>query len=119
MKVFHESDARKVELPGRTVIPLVGTEGIKSERMSFGVAYLPPLSKMDPHRHINEEEIIFIIEGFGKVHFGDGSVENIEPGSVIVAPNSMEHIMENTSKRTMKWAWVFNPTITIGKHTSK
>ena len=119
MRVLHESDARVVPLPGRNVIPLVGTEGIISERMSFGVAYLPPLSKMDAHKHINEEEIIFIIDGSGKVHFGDGSSENIEPGSVIVAPNGMDHIMENTSKNTMKWCWAFNPVITIGKHTSK
>ncbi|MCL5069592.1 MAG: cupin domain-containing protein [Actinobacteria bacterium] len=116
MYVIHESQVKKVELPGRTLYPMVGPYGIKSERMTFGVAYLPPNSKMDPHKHINEEEIIYIIEGFGKVHFEDGNIEDIEPGSTIVAPKGMDHIMENSSKNTMKWCFCFNPIVRIGPH---
>ena len=100
MYTMHVSEARKVSLPKRDVYPMVGTEGIKSSQMSFGVAELPPKSKMDLHKHIDEEEIIFIIEGFGKVHFEDGSHEAIEPGIVIVAPKGIDHFMENESRNS-------------------
>ena len=116
MYTLHVSEVRKVSLPKRDVYPMVGTEGIKSSQMSFGIAELPPKSKMDPHKHIDEEEIIFITEGFGKVYFLDGSYESIEPGIVIVAPKGVDHFIENESKSPMRWCWVFNPPIKIGSH---
>ena len=102
-------------LPGRTSYRMVGFDGIKSDRMTFGVVHLPPLTKMDPHKHVDEEEIIYIIEGFGKVHFEDGSFEPIESGTVIVAPRGVNHAMENLSKNTMKWCFCFNPPVKIKK----
>ncbi len=118
MYTLHISKVKKVELPKRVSYPMVGTEGIKSDRMSFGIAVLGPKTKMDPHKHVNEEEIIFIIEGFGKVHFADGSSEVIEPGTVIVAPKNVDHLIENESSNPMKWCWVFSPPIKTGSHTS-
>ena len=117
MYTLHESNAKKIKLPGRMVIPMVGTQGIPSKHMSFGVAVLPPLSKMDPHSHKDEEEIIYIISGFGKVYFGNGTAEKLKPGTVIIAPRDMDHYIENKSKYSMKWCWVFDKLITIGKHT--
>lgn len=117
MYTLHISRVKKVKLPKRILYPMVGTEGIISERMSFGVAELPRKSKMDPHKHINEEEIIFIVEGFGEVHFADGNSEIIEPGTVIVAPKGIDHLIENKSSNTMRWCWVFNPPVKIGSHT--
>lgn len=117
MHVLHFSEAKRVQLPGRTVYTMVGTDGVKSIQMSFGVGELPAKSKMAPHKHINEEEIIYIYEGFGNVYIGNDIVERIEPGTVIVAPRGVDHIIENESKNVMKWCWVFNPPVKIGSHT--
>lgn len=119
MYTIHFSKVKKVELPGRVVYPMVGMDGIKSNQMSFGIAELPPQSKMVPHKHVSEEEIIYIYEGFGNVYIGNDLVEKIEPGTVIVAPRGVEHIIENESKNVMKWCWVFNPPIRIGSHTTE
>ena len=118
MYTLHYTEVKKIEMPGRVIYPMVGPDGIKSTQMSFGITLLPPKSKMEPHKHINEEEIIYIIDGFGKVYIGDDIVEVIEPGTVIVAPRGVNHIMENESSNTMKWCWVFNPPVKIGSHTS-
>lgn len=118
MYTLHISNAKKIELPGRTVYPMVGYDGIKSDQMAFGIAELPPHSKMDPHKHIDEEEIIFIYEGFGKLYIGEDIVELLEPGTVIVAPRGVYHTIENKSRNVMKWAWVFNPPVKIGNHTT-
>ncbi len=119
MYTLHTSIAKKVVLPGRTVYPMVGYDGIKSNQMAFGIAELPSQSKMDPHKHINEEEIIYIYEGFGKVYIGENIVEPLEPGTVIVAPRGVNHTIQNESKNLMKWVWVFNPPVKIGSHTNK
>ena len=116
MYTLHYLKSKKFELSGRTVYSMVGYHGIKSKQMSFGVAELPPKSRMDPHKHINEEEIIFIYEGFGKLYVGDDNIEDLKPGMVIVAPKGINHAIENQSRNIMKWTWVFNPPIKIGSH---
>ena len=118
MYTLHVSRAKKFDLPGRTVYSMVGHHGIKSNQMAFGIAELPPRSKMDPHKHIDEEEIIYITEGFGKVHIGKDLVELLEPGTVIVAPRGVDHTIENESNNIMKWCWVFNPPVMIGSHAA-
>ena len=118
MYTLHVSKAKRFDLPGRIVYSMVGYHGIKNSQMAFGIAELPPKSKMDPHKHINEEEIIYITEGFGKVYIGEDIVETIEPGTVIVAPRGVDHIIENESSNVMKWCWVFNPPVKIGSHTA-
>ena len=118
MYTLHTSNAKKIELSGRIVYPMVGYDGIKSDKMAFGIAELPPHSKMDPHKHTDEEEIIFIYEGFGKLYIGEDIAELLEPGTVIVAPRGVYHAIENKSRNVMKWTWVFNPPVKIGNHTT-
>lgn len=118
MYTLHYSKSKKFDLPGRTVYSMVGHHGIKSSQMAFGIAELPPKSRMEPHKHINEEEIIYIYEGYGKVYIGDDIIEILEPGTVIVAPNGVDHILENESSNVMKWCWVFNPPVKIGSHST-
>ena len=65
-----------------------------------------------------KEEIIFIYEGFGKLYVGDEITEELEPGTVIVAPMGVDHTIENNCNNTMRWAWVFNPPVKIGSHSA-
>ncbi len=48
MYTLHYSKSKKFDLPGRVVYSMVGNHGIKSDRMSFGIAELPPKTKMEP-----------------------------------------------------------------------
>ncbi|MFZ7134499.1 MAG: cupin domain-containing protein [Eubacteriales bacterium] len=116
MYVFHLSKAKKISLIGRDVYPMVGFDGIKSDRMTFGIAKLFPKQKMPPHKHIKEEEIIYIIKGFGKLYIGNDIIESLEPGVVIVAPLNVEHYIVNESRNEMVWCFCFNPPVKIGQH---
>lgn len=115
--MLHISKAKKVDLPGREAYPMVGPDGIKSNRMTFGVAVIPPKVKLEPHKHIKEEEIIYIMEGFGKLYIGSDVIEAIEPGTVMVAPKNVYHTIKNESNNVMKWCFCFNPPVKIGSHT--
>ena len=64
------------------------------------------------------KEILYIYEGFGKLYVGDDIVEDLEPGTAIVAPKGIAHSIENQSNNVMKWVWVFNPPVKTGSHTA-
>lgn len=108
MYTLHKSEAKMLDLPGRTVYILVGNEKLSSDRMTFGVTEVPPQTSMSPHTHQCEEEIIFIMEGYGEVDVG-GSIEKLEPDTVIKLPVGIEHTIRNDSSNTMKFTFCFNP----------
>ena len=116
---LHVSKAKEVKMKGRSAYPMVGPDGLESEKMTFGIARLLPKETMPAHKHTTEEEIIYIIKGFGKLHMADGSVEYLEPGTVIVAPLNVDHFIENESQDLMEWCFCFNPPVKIGAHEAK
>ena len=71
---------------------------------------------MPAHRHTSEEEIIFIIKGFGKLYIADETTEVLEPGTAIVAPLNVDHYIQNESQDIMEWCFCFHPTVKIGEH---
>ena len=105
---LHKSQAQIMEMPGRTIYLMVGSDKLKSDRMSFGVTEVPPETDMPPHTHESEEEIVFIVEGYGEAIVG-GSVEMLEPNTVVVFPVGVEHLTRNTGKNPMKFTFCFNP----------
>lgn len=115
MYSLHISKAKKFNLKHRKIYSMVGTGGIKSERMSFSIVDIPPKTKLEPHKHIDNEEIIYIIEGFGKVYIDSGinTVEDIEVGTVIVVPKNADHFIENESKNVMRWCGCLSPPINL------
>ena len=111
-------DCRKLKLPGRDVTMLVGAEKMQSDRMTFGVAEVPPEGKMLPHTHIKEEEIMFVLEGYGAIYI-DGKEEAISPGTVIKCNLGEEHYIVNKSDKIMKFTFCFNPPVKVGSYDKK
>lgn len=108
MYSLHKSEAKALDLPGRTVHVLVGSEKLSSDRMTFGVTEVPPNTSMSPHSHEVEEEIVYVMEGFGEAQVGD-SVEKLEPGTAVVFPVGVRHTIANQSKNVMKFTFCFSP----------
>jgi quercetin dioxygenase-like cupin family protein len=112
---LHVSSAEEIKLKGRNVYPMVGRNGLKSEKMTFGIARLEPKETMSPHKHASEEEIIYITKGFGKLFIAGGDTEALEPGTAIVAPLNVEHYIQNESQDIMEWCFCFHPPVDIGE----
>jgi len=119
MFTLHVSQAETSEGPGVKAYWLAGYKGIKSNNLSFGLVELLPKTKIAFHKHTEEEELIFIIEGYGKVQLEDCDPESIEPGTAAVFPKNINHSIENDSKNIMKWCYCFIPPTRIEDHTSK
>ena len=115
MHTINERNVEQLELPGRSCRVIVGGSHLKSDHMTFGVTEVPANSRMSPHTHKSEEEIIFIVQGEGEVVI-DGETEPLEAGTAIVLPVGSEHYIENKSDKTMRFSFVFSPPVKIGSY---
>ena len=119
MNTVNIKDVKKVSLPKRDVKVLVGKGSpIDSINMTFGVATVPPKTSMDPHAHNKEEEIIYILNGYGFVYI-DGIKESIEEGTVIILPVGSSHYISNNSSDDMNFTFCFHPPVIIGSYDKK
>jgi mannose-6-phosphate isomerase-like protein (cupin superfamily) len=108
MYSLHLSEAKVLDLPGRKVNVLIGSDKLKSERMTVGLTEIPPETDMAPHVHLDKEEIIFIIDGYGEAVV-DGSVEKLEPNTAVLFPMGLTHVIKNKGCNPMKFVFMFNP----------
>ena len=114
MYSLHVSQAKVLNLPRRKVQVLVGNEKLSSKYMSIGITEVPPHTEMIPHTHKEEEEIIIVTQGYGKVKVGD-SVEKLEPDTVVIFPKGKSHMVINESNEVMKFIFCFSPCHNFGK----
>ena len=111
MSAIHVSQSKKVSIPkkGINAYWMIGPNGIKSDKLSFGLVELQPKTRIETHKHVKEDEIIYIIEGHGRTRLGKGKSEIIEPGTTVFYPKNVNHSIENESKNSMKWCFCFIP----------
>jgi mannose-6-phosphate isomerase-like protein (cupin superfamily) len=71
------------------------------------VGEIPP-GRAPMHSH-SYDEIVYVIDGEGTLHFG-GQETPIGPGSAVHLPPLAEHSLENTGKGSMRVLGVFHPS---------
>jgi mannose-6-phosphate isomerase-like protein (cupin superfamily) len=102
------SESKRLDLPGRDVRVFIGADKVKSERMTVGLTEVPAHTAMTVHTHADMEEIIFVIQGFGKAIVGD-STERLEPNTAVIFPIGIPHQVFNESDVPLKFVFMFNP----------
>lgn len=118
MYTLNEKDVPEINLPGRTCQVMVGSNNLIAKNITFGIAKVPPHGKMSPHTHKKEEEVIYIIKGYGHVII-DKRKEALEPGSVIYLPVGSEHFVHNEGADIMKFIFAFSPPVKVGSYDQK
>lgn len=117
--VIHENEVEAKSLPGRDHKMIVSPWHFgQSQNMCFGLADFPPNSHAPGHVHATQEEIIYIISGFGEMFF-DGEPEPIEPGSIVYIPSNVVHSIKNDADEVMKLVYVFSPPVEQGSYDKK
>lgn len=115
MYAVHERDAKRYRLPGRDWIYLIGPENMGNKNLVFGLAEFPVDSKAGAHVHEKEEEVLFILSGWGEITMG-GRVEKLEPGCAIYIPPGLEHHITVQGVEPLKLVTVFSPPVTPGSY---
>ena len=107
--VVHEDEGihiltrRKVPITIKISQAKHGVNGI-----SFCVEQMEPGSKMRIHKHLNNDELIFINKGEGILTLGEQSIE-VKTGTVVFVPRGVWHGLENTGKENIRMVFQYSP----------
>jgi len=108
--VVHEDEGIHI-LTGRRKVPITikisktkhGVDGI-----SFCVEDMSPGRKMRIHKHLNNDELIFIHKGEGTLTLDEQSIE-VKTGTVVFVPRGVWHGLENTGKENLLMVFQYSP----------
>jgi len=106
---IHEDDAEALGLPGRELRWLIARHAVPATHCSTCVIRVAPGDKVKPaHSHPNGEEVIYIIQGTGRVLVG-AEVQPVRAGMAVLFPQGVVHMLHNTGGEEMKVVCFFAP----------
>ena len=76
--------------------------------ISFCVEQMEPGRKMRIHKHLNNDELIFVHRGQGTLTLGDRTVE-VKTGAVAFIPRGTWHGMDNTGAEKLHMVFQYSP----------
>lgn len=108
--VVHENEGLQI-LTGRRKAPMNikisrthnGVDGI-----SFCTEDIVPGRKLRVHKHLYNDELIFIHKGEGLITL-DEEIIKVQAGAVVYIPRGVWHGLENTGKETLRMVFQYAP----------
>src|SRR4029079_10164800 len=108
--VVHEDEGIHI-LTGRRRVPITikiskakhGVNGI-----SFCVEDMSPGRKMRVHKHLNNDELIFIHKGEGTLTLGEEIIK-VKTGDVVFVPRGIWHGLDNTGTENLLMVFQYSP----------
>jgi mannose-6-phosphate isomerase-like protein (cupin superfamily) len=97
------TDRRKVPITIKISKTKHGIDGI-----SFCVEDQSPGRKMRIHKHLNNDELIFIHKGEGTLTLDEESIE-VKTGDVVFVPRGVWHGLDNTGKENLLMVFQYSP----------
>jgi quercetin dioxygenase-like cupin family protein len=109
LPVVDENEIEAVDLPGRQLRWLVTRDNVNADHCSMCVIEVAPGQTVRPaHSHPNGEEVIYIVQGAGRVMI-EGVVEPVRAGCAVLFPQGKVHMLQNSGTVPMKVACFFAP----------
>lgn len=120
MKAFwiREHDVEGAKLPGRNWKMLINDQA-GCRNVTFGVAEFPAGSNPGSHKHDIQEEIIYILEGSGRMVLEGGEEISLSPGVTIYVPPGLDHAVVNDGNTTIRLVTLFSPQVVPGSYDKK
>jgi quercetin dioxygenase-like cupin family protein len=113
LPIIDETTVEELNLPGRKLRWVVTDENTGAKYCTMAVIRVAPGSRVRPaHSHPNGEEVIYILNGYGRVLI-DGEVEPVKAGCAVLFPKGKIHMLENLSSEEMKVACFFAPPTSL------
>ena len=108
--VVHEDEGIHI-LTGRRKAPM----NIKISKAHNGVSNISfctediiPGRKLRIHKHLDNDELIFIHKGEGRLTLDEESIE-VKSGTVVFVPRGVWHGLENTGKENIRMVFQYSP----------
>lgn len=103
-RVFKQTDARRLGLPGRTALEIVsGTRGSRGVTLRLVEIPVPEFGEAPRarHQHQDFEECIFVLSGQGTTHADSGDYELRAGDTIVVSPGD-KHATRNTGNEPLR-----------------
>jgi quercetin dioxygenase-like cupin family protein len=109
LSIVDEKTIPGLDLPGRHLRWVVTEETTNAQHCTMCVIQVQPGQTVRPaHSHPNGEEVIYIVQGSGRVMI-DGVVEPVHQGCAVLFPQGSIHMLQNSGSEEMKVACFFAP----------
>ena len=116
LPIVDENTIDATELPGRRLRWIVTNENTNAQHCTMCVIQVQPGQTVRPaHSHPNGEEVIYIVQGSGRVMI-DGVVEPVKEGCAVLFPQGSIHMLQNSGDKEMKVACFFAPPSDLGTY---
>lgn len=116
LPIVEENSIEPLTLPGRDLRWIITKKNVNAQHCTMCVIEVSPGQTVRPaHSHPNGEEVIYIIQGSGRVMI-DGIVEPVKHGSAVLFPQGSVHMLQNSGDVQMKVACFFAPPTTLDNY---
>jgi len=108
--VVHEDEGIQI-LTGRRKAPMnikISKTKHGVDNISFCTEDIIPGRKLRIHKHLNNDELIFIHKGEGTFTLNEQSIE-VKSGAVVFIPRGVWHGLENTGKENIRMVFQYSP----------
>ena len=95
---------RQPPIPGDVAIKIAPDMG-RSNRFSMGTQNLPPTYAIPVHKHLTEDEILFVHVGRGTATIGEETFP-VDTGSTLYIPHGVWHTVVNHTDDPAQLVWV-------------
>ncbi|MGA7343724.1 MAG: cupin domain-containing protein [Terracidiphilus sp.] len=116
LPIVDENSIEAMDLPGRLLRWVVTRETANAQHCTMAVIQVQPGQTVRPaHSHPNGEEVIYIVQGSGRVMI-EGVVEPVHEGCAVLFPQGSIHMLQNSGDTVMKVACFFAPPTDLSNY---
>lgn len=116
MTIINENNVPELAHPGRFMRWLANIDSLPAKNLSVCIIRVLPGESVRPaHSHPQSEELIYIINGNGKVMIED-EVGEVSTGSAILFEQGKVHMLKNTGDVEMKVICFFAPATNFNNY---
>ncbi len=94
---------------GTTILRIKISKAQGSQSMCFLSESILPGEGIPVHKHLNEDELIFIHRGSGQYSLG-GNQYAVSEGAVVIVPKGVWHGLQNTGKENLEMRFAYTPS---------
>lgn len=76
-------------------------EQLGSQKLGARLWRLPPFSANTWHRHVEQEELYFVLDGTGRIRIGAETLTIPRYGAVLVGPQSLRQLFNDTAEEVL------------------
>jgi mannose-6-phosphate isomerase-like protein (cupin superfamily) len=93
---LHWRPSNLMKIPNADFLERTG-----SENLSARLWRLPPKSASTLHKHIQQEEFYFVLEGLGRMRVGEETLTVPKYGGVLVGPDQLRQVFNDTDAEVL------------------